>query len=150
MSKQADRHNEGKVRYSLVPALPQKEYARVLMFGEQKYSANNWRKGRSFNETLECLMRHVEAFRGGEDLAPDSGCNHMAHVMANAAFLIEYMAHRPEFDDRFKYEKETKKEGVKVGMGGILSANASCTSTFTPGSTINYTGLLSYSKGTAV
>jgi hypothetical protein len=34
-------------------------------------------------------LRHLPAWRGGEELDPESGLTHLAHALANAAFLME-------------------------------------------------------------
>lgn len=101
---QAERHNAGKPRLSLVPVEAYTAMASVLEFGARKYAPNQWRQGLPYTETLDSLLRHVNAFLAGEDIDPESNCPHLAHAMCNAAFLItfEQMGLGLEFDDRWK------------------------------------------------
>ena len=41
----AERHNEGKIKWSLVPFRALEPMVQVLMFGAKKYSPDNWKKG---------------------------------------------------------------------------------------------------------
>lgn len=36
---------------------------------------------------LDALYRHLEAFRSGETLDPESSLHHLAHALTNLAFL---------------------------------------------------------------
>jgi len=101
-SATAKRYNQGKVRYDLVPVLAHQEFAKVLTIGAEKYGDQNWRKGMSWNSVLASLERHLYSFKSGEDTDPQSGLSNMAHVICNAAFLIEYAKTYPQGDDRVK------------------------------------------------
>ena len=99
--QQADRFNKGKPRFSLVSPIAHEELAKVLTMGAQKYAPYNWMKGLPFMEVIDSLERHVNAFKRGENMDKESGLHHMAHVMCNAMFLIEYIeAGKENFDDR--------------------------------------------------
>ena len=78
------------------------EWARAMTFGARKYGDHNWRKGMAWTRVVGSLSRHLTAFMGGENQDPESGVNHMAHVMCNAAFLLHYEQHHKELDDRYK------------------------------------------------
>ena len=97
------RYNQGKLRYDLVPVFAQEQYVKVLTYGASKYSQDNWRKGLSWMSCVASLERHLASFKSGEDIDPESGLPHMAHVMCNAAFLSEFAKTHPELDDRIKY-----------------------------------------------
>lgn len=103
MDHQGVRHNKGKIRYDLEPPFAQQEYIKVLTKGAEKYAERNWEKGLSWMQVYSSLRRHLEAFKQGEDLDPESGLHHMAHVMCNAAFILEYYKIYPQGDDRPKY-----------------------------------------------
>jgi hypothetical protein len=108
------RFNEGKTRYDLLPAHPIDELAKVLTVGSRKYAERNWEKGMSWQSVLASLKRHVAKMERGEDYDDETGLLHMAHVMCNSAFLIEYYRTHPEFDDRpHKYLTE-KKVGLDL------------------------------------
>lgn len=44
MNEKADRFNEGKPKWSLIPFSALEPMVRVLEFGANKYSPNNWKK----------------------------------------------------------------------------------------------------------
>ena len=98
-----ERHNAGKLRMSLVPASLGRYTAAVLAYGAIKYSANNWRKGGNWTEIYESLQRHVDSFREGEDLDPESGLPHLSHAAFNLMVLIEFFDKGLGNDDRFRY-----------------------------------------------
>lgn len=123
----ATRYNINKIKYSLVPHLAHKEMAAVFTFGAKKYSANNWRKGLPFSTCLDSLQRHIESFKNGEDIDPESGLLHLGHMMCNVAFLIEFLTTHPELDDRVKpnkiiYETINVERGIKEEVDeGLLN-----------------------------
>ena len=98
---QADRFNAGKPEWSLVDFQSLEPMVRVLEFGAKKYSRNNWKKGLPINSILDSLMRHVIAYKDGEDLDPESGVSHIGHMMCNLMFLSYVDRNLKEkFDDR--------------------------------------------------
>lgn len=102
------RYNSGKLRYDLIPALANREYAKVWTQALGKYPEGNWEKGMPWTEVIASAMRHLEAIRLGDDIDIESGLLHAAHLQANAAMLTEFHYTHPEFDDRVKYDKEIK------------------------------------------
>ena len=74
--------------------------ARVLRFGAKKYADRNWEKGFAWSRAVGAIMRHTAAYLGGETLDPETGESHMAHVMCEAMFLVEFEQTHPEKDDR--------------------------------------------------
>jgi hypothetical protein len=95
----AFRTNENKLRYDLCPAIAQREYAKVWTEGLKKYPARNWEKGFPFSEVIASAMRHLEAIRLGEEIDPEDGLLHSAHLMCNAAMLTEFYFTHPELND---------------------------------------------------
>jgi hypothetical protein len=93
------RTNENKLRYDLCPAIAQREYAKVWTEGLKKYPARNWEKGFPFSEVIASAMRHLEAIRLGEEIDPEDGLLHSAHLMCNAAMLTEFHFTHPELND---------------------------------------------------
>lgn len=98
----ASHLDSNKPRMELLPAAALTEWARAMTFGATKYGDHNWRKGMAWTRVLGSLSRHLTSFMAGEDRDPESGVNHMAHVMCNAAFLLHYEKHHPELDDRYR------------------------------------------------
>jgi hypothetical protein len=89
----------GKVPLHLLPTRPLEALARVLGFGAYKkakpggspgYGANNWRSGIAYSRLYAAALRHCWLWWRGETLDPDSGQHHLAHALAELAFILEY------------------------------------------------------------
>lgn len=70
----------------------------VMQHGAQKYTRNNWRRGCEWSRVLNAALRHLHAIlidkdhkRVSEILDHDSGLPHIAHVVCNLSFLLEFM-----------------------------------------------------------
>ena len=105
--EKATRHNEGKLKWSLVDFEALTPMVRGLEFGAKKYGVNNWKKGLPTTEVCESLLRHTFAYLSGEDIDPESGLPHIAHIQDNALFLGYMDMKKPEFDDRVGKIKRT-------------------------------------------
>lgn len=105
--KQALRYNKGKRQWSLVDFKSLESMVEVLEFGAHKYAKWNWTKGMPVTEVSESLLRHMFAFLSGEDKDPESGIDHLGHVMCNAMFLSYIMREKAQYDDR-GYEDPVK------------------------------------------
>lgn len=84
------RYNSGKLKWSLVHFKSIEPLVRVLMFGAEKYSPDNWKKGLDKKEILESMMRHLAAMIDGETHDAESGLPHIGHIQCNAMFY-QYM-----------------------------------------------------------
>mgnify|MGYP000915174412 FL=1 len=93
------RNNANKLRYDLIPAKANEEYAKVWTVGANKYEPRNWEKGMPYSEVIASAMRHLEAIRLGEEIDPEDGLLHSAHLMCNAAMLTEFHFTHPELND---------------------------------------------------
>lgn len=96
------KKDQGKPAMSLIPSDFLIELAKVLSFGAQKYDPHNWRKGIKWSRMIDAAMRHITAWKEGEDLDAESGLSHLAHASCCLAFLVSYEKRRREFDDRYK------------------------------------------------
>lgn len=96
----ATRHNEGKLKWSLVSFEALEPMVKGLEFGAKKYGIDNWKKGLPITEVCESMLRHIFAYLGGEDIDPESGLPHIAHIQDNAMFLGYMDLKMPQFDDR--------------------------------------------------
>lgn len=69
------------------------EVIRVLHHGAKKHGLNNWRKGKGDPNSLallrDAMTRHLIAYMRGEEIDPESGAPHLAHLVCNAMFLVE-------------------------------------------------------------
>lgn len=75
---------------SVIPSTALYALAAAHMDGAYKYGAHNWRvSGVDARTYYDAAMRHLTAFWEGEDLAPDSGVPHLAHVMACCAIILD-------------------------------------------------------------
>lgn len=84
------KYDSGKPRMSLVPPHALTEMAKVMTFGASKYKAHSWKDVENAQERyLDALLRHAIAYVAGERIDPESGLLTMAHIMCDAAFLIE-------------------------------------------------------------
>lgn len=101
MKEIGDRKNLNKLKWSLVSYKALEPMVEVLMFGAKKYSANNWKKGLKYTETLESMQRHINSFLEGEDIDPESGLPHVGHILCNAQFLSYMYQFRKDLDDRY-------------------------------------------------
>jgi hypothetical protein len=73
----------------------------VLGLGARKYGPWNWRKTRVCASTyLSAIQRHLGAWEEREDMDPESGQNHLAHIIANCAILMDAQKHQCLEDDR--------------------------------------------------
>ena len=96
-----DRKNDGKLKWSLVSMTALEPMVKVLMFGAEKYSSHNWRKGLKYSEISESLQRHLNAFMEGENNDPESKLSHIGHILCNAMFLSYMSIFRKDLDDRY-------------------------------------------------
>jgi len=81
------RYNEGKPQFSLIDLNSMEDCAKVLEFGANKYSRNNWQKGFPLSTILDSMLRHIAALQRGEMIDPESGLPHTGHIQCNALFL---------------------------------------------------------------
>jgi hypothetical protein len=84
------KDDAGKLRYELLPMAPVDEIVRVLGFGAAKYDDDNWRRVEDAeNRYYAAAMRHLSAWRQGENIDPESGRSHLAHAACCLVFLME-------------------------------------------------------------
>lgn len=85
-----EKHDQGKLRFDLVPPHAERALAAVLTFGAEKYEPNGWREVPDAVPRYEAAaLRHLNAYRTGEKFDPESGLPHLAHAMCCLVFLLE-------------------------------------------------------------
>lgn len=67
------------------------QVSKVLAFGAAKYGRDNWSKCSKDQLFLyeDALLRHINAYRLGEQNDDETGLNHLAHAACNLMFLFE-------------------------------------------------------------
>lgn len=91
---------ESQARFDLIPPDALTELARVYGMGAEKYSANNYLRGYPWHLSIAALERHVQKFKAGEDIDPESGLHHLAHAAWQAFTLLVFAKRRLGTDDR--------------------------------------------------
>lgn len=92
-----------KTPLSLIPSSAMNEIALVHKFGADKYGVYNWREnGVSATTYVNAIMRHLNAWRDGEDLDEESGLSHIAHIACSCNILIDADHCMTLHDDRNK------------------------------------------------
>lgn len=80
--------------------------AEVFGHGRVKYGAFNYREGIEYGRLIGAAYRHLGAFNKGEDIDPESGLPHIAHLAATAVMLLDMIREYPELDNRYKKDKK--------------------------------------------
>ncbi len=96
----------GKPPYELLPPEALEEVVMAMKHGADKHAKDDWRQGRGmpWSWLIAAAARHTFALLRGQDLDPDSGLHHGAHLACCGLMLIYYFKNKKVFDqdDRFK------------------------------------------------
>jgi len=102
-----------KAPMNLLPPYAMEQTAWVHKLGEAKYGSYNWRKtGVCASTYVSAIMRHLNAWRDGEDLDPESGISHIAHVATSCNILLDAEHCGTLQDDRNKVPVAETPEGL--------------------------------------
>ena len=100
MGKIEGRKNDrldGKLMWELLPIEYIEEIVDVLTKGATKYAPNSWQNlENGIDRYYAALLRHLVAWRKGEDIDSDTQCRHLAQVACNAIFLLHLTKRRHE------------------------------------------------------
>lgn len=78
-----------KTRFDLLPVKVEEAVAKVLTFGAKRYGDRNWQKvDDARNRYLAACVRHMNAYRLGEELDNETGLPHLAHAITNLTFIL--------------------------------------------------------------
>lgn len=110
-----------KAPLNLLPPYALEQCSWVHKLGSEKYGPYNWRAtGVCASTYVAAIMRHLNAWRDGEDLDPESGISHIAHVACSCNILLDADYCGTLQDDRNKmpafaalYEDEEDEEPVE-------------------------------------
>lgn len=84
-----------------IPPIAIIEESAVMALGAAKYGAYNWSASPVDATTYySAAMRHLMSWYSGEDVDPESGASHLAHVRACMAILMDSHAQGILVDDR--------------------------------------------------
>ena len=98
-----------KTPLGLIPPYAMEQTAWVHKLGAEKYGPHNWRKtGVCASTYVNAIMRHLNAWRDGEDLDPESGISHVAHVACCCNILLDAEYCGKLQDDRSKVKSYAK------------------------------------------
>ena len=106
-----------KVPLGLIPPHAMEQTAWVHKLGADKYGPWNWRETSVCASTyVNAILRHLNAWRDGEDLDPESGISHLAHIACSANILMDAEYCGKLQDDRNKrpINDETEEGSPKV------------------------------------
>lgn len=102
---------DGKAPLERLELAADEAISRVLQHGADKYGARNWRQDAIRVTTyVAAIRRHIAALNDGEDIDPDSGEHHMAHIGANVHVFLDALAHGQVIDDRVSIVRGAKVE----------------------------------------
>jgi hypothetical protein len=107
-----------KTPLGLIPPTAMEQVAWAHKLGADKYGPWNWREtGVCASTYVNAIMRHLNAWRDGEDLDPESGFSHLAHIACSCNILMDAAAVGKLQDDRNKRptNDETEEGSPKVG-----------------------------------
>lgn len=79
-----------KTPLGLIPPHAMEQTAWAHKLGAEKYGPFNWRStGVCASTYVNAMMRHLNAWRDGEDLDPESGISHLAHIACSCNILMD-------------------------------------------------------------
>ena len=85
----------------LIPPHPMEEVAWVHKLGADKYGPFNWRENKVCASTyISAIMRHLNQWRDGKDLDPESNRSHLAHIATSCNIVMDAMHRGTLIDDR--------------------------------------------------
>ncbi len=86
------KYDSEKLRYDLLPNNIIEDVVKVMMYGAftKGYGIGNWMLANTDEDLTRYYnaeRRHIEAYRKGEYIDPESGLPHLAHALCNIMFL---------------------------------------------------------------
>lgn len=124
--------NEDKIDLDLIPwGLISRYLPQAYMEGIIKYYKRSWELGFTTTSMYAGAMRHLVAFRDGEDFDPSSAelgikKHHLAGVLFCTLCMLDTFENHPELDDRKKdhkpdgWSEEMMKEQIEKKKNSIM------------------------------
>lgn len=96
-----ERHGLAKPQLHLIPPSALIEESMVMALGAEKYGPFNWREADvSASTYISAAKRHLLLWLDGEDIDPESGVSHLAHVRGCMGIMIDAKSLGRLVDDR--------------------------------------------------
>lgn len=84
------KYDQGKLKFSLLKYNAFMEMLKVVNYGANKYSPDNWKMLENSKERyFDAANRHLWAWWSGERYDAESKLHHLAHAMSSLLFIIE-------------------------------------------------------------
>jgi len=107
--KYVQAQKDGKAPLEFLEPAANEAIARVMATGAEKYGPRNFIIDAITATTyIGAIRRHLDAWMEGQDVDPDSGFTHLAHIGANIHVVLAAMAHDKCIDDRFPASDDRK------------------------------------------
>ena len=107
------KSDNGKLRYDLVPVEIHESLAKVITYGANKYSDDNW-IGIEVKRYEAALFRHINEWRKGNDIDKESGYHHLEHALSNLAFIICKTLYTNKYEKSNKEDNSTSDEDCEL------------------------------------
>ena len=109
-------------RYDLIP--PEATWFESLVYGlgANKYAERNWEGGYEWGKGIAALERHLQLFKAGEDLDPESQLPHLAHARWHTGTLLTFFAREIGIDDRSKGANINALQATLLNADEIINA----------------------------
>ena len=121
----AQRHNEGKLSWSILDFKALEPLVKVMMYGEKKYARHNWKNGMDMQVIMDCAMRHMTDLLNGETIDLESGLPIVGHLMANIMMISHYQQ-KEETDHMRDFVKELMSTMEPERCCGNWDDNGKC------------------------
>ena len=127
------KHDQGKLRYDLIPPDVMDEIAYVLTYGASKYSARNWELGMEWGRNIGAAERHINAFKARERLdGLGGGTHHLANAIVELMFVLAFDLREIGTDDR-GVEVKLPRRPQESGTGVLSEYRGGTVIYYTPG-----------------
>ena len=99
--QQAERKNEGKIDYTIIPWEGMDEVVAVFEMGAKKYARDNYKLGDGLplDTYRKSMLRHLLQSVKLQDVDEESGLDHIAHLVANGLMYLWQKEHEKNKKD---------------------------------------------------
>lgn len=90
------KKDHGKPMWDLLPYRQVAQIVDILTFGASKYGPNQWQAVENPGDRyFAALMRHLTAWKEGEEIDEESGKSHLSHAGCCLLFLMWFDDNKP-------------------------------------------------------